>query len=361
MLACGRFDPPEPAAVNRDAAREVVDVSGPEDDDPAEQAVDEPTNAEAFLKTVKHKQPQEVSVREFLGYWGYKRRGSSIVRLIERSLSDRGLTSVPEIAKADYYGRIQILDQRDLSVDADLEIGWPISSVLDVENELIAVGPDESLPTVETLMIMHDYSQIPVLNKNRRELHGSVTWRSIARWHGDRSKATARQVMDASSQTARSSDNLLDHIARIIEHQFIYIYDPSNIYVGIVTATDLAESFLATSGPFIKIGEIEHRLRTLVNQLPLPVIQQAKQSGDSSREVKSASDLTFGEYVRILEKSENWDQLAVPFDRVTVVQNLREVNDARNDVMHFRPSPFDSQMTEAIDRCLNWLRATRGR
>lgn len=333
-------------------------MSGLENAEPTEQNV---ANAEAFLKTVKHKQPREVAVREFLGYWGYKRRGSSILRLIERSLADRGLTSVPEIAKADYYGSIKILDQRDLSDDADLEIGWPISSVLDVENELIAVGPDDSLPTVETLMIMHDFSQIPVLNKTRRELHGSVTWRSIARWHGDRSEATARQVIDVNNQTARSSDNLLDHIARIIEHQFIYIYDPSNVYVGIITATDLAESFLATSGPFIKIGEIEHRLRTLVNQLPLPVIQQAKQPGDSSRQVKSASDLNFGEYVRLLENSENWNQLAVPFDRVTVIHNLREVNDARNDVMHFRPSPFDSQVTEAIDRCLNWLRASRGR
>ncbi len=71
-------------------------MSGSEDDEPAQQAVAEPTNAETFLKTVKHKQPHEVSVREFLGYWGYKRRGSSIVRLIERSLADRGLTSVPE-------------------------------------------------------------------------------------------------------------------------------------------------------------------------------------------------------------------------------------------------------------------------
>lgn len=348
--------------MRRDAARKVIGMSDSEDGEPAEQAVAESLSAEEFLNTVKYKQPQEVSVRDFLGYWGYKRRGSSIVQQIERSLADRGLKSVPEIAKADYYGSIKILDQKDdLSDDADREIGWPISSVLDDEKELIAVGPDDSVRAVETLMIMYDFSQIPVLNKTKRELYGSVTWQSIARWHGDRTKATAREVMDANNQTAPSSDNLLDHIARIIEHQFIYIYERSRVYVGIVTATDLAESFLATSGPFIKIGEIEHRLRTLVNRLPLPVIQQAKQPGDSSRQVNSASDLTFGEYIRVLENPENWDQLGLSFDRRTVLQNLHAVNDTRNDVMHFRPSPFDSEMTEDIDRCLNWLRAAGAR
>jgi CBS domain-containing protein len=325
-----------------------------------EQALPMGRSADAFLKTVKHKQPREVAVREFLSYWGYKRRGSWILRVIEKALADRGLTSSPEIAKADYYGKITILDQRDLAEDADLEVGWPISSVLDIERGLVSVGPDDPLSVVETLMIMHDFSQIPVLSKSRKDLHGSVSWQSIARWIGDRSTATARQAMDENSETARSSDNLLNHISRIIDHEYLYIQDPSNTYVGILTATDLAESFLSTSGPFIKLGEIEHRLRILVNQLPLPVIQQAKQPSDTTRQINNASDLTFGEYVRIIEHRENWNQLGLPFDRVTVVKNLREVNDVRNDVMHFRPN-YDAQTIEPIDRCLNWLRTARGR
>lgn len=165
--------------------------------------------------------------------------------------------------------------------------------------------------------------------------------------------------MDTDFQTARSSDNLLDHIKRIIENEFLFVQDPTGIYVGILTATDLAEGFLATSGPFIKIGEIEHRLRAIVNQLPLPLIQQVESSSDHKREIESAADLSFGSYVRILEKAENWHQLGLKFDRATVVKNLREVNAARNDVMHFRPNELDPQAVEAIDRCLNWLRAIR--
>lgn len=315
--------------------------------------------ADAFLKKVKHKQPKSVPVREFLGYWGYKRRGAYILRVINRELARRGLTSSPDIALADYYGELQILDQRDLAGYPEIEIGWPVSSILDVERDLVAVGPDESLSAIETLMIMNDFSQIPVMNKNRRDLYGSVTWRSIARWQGDASQATAKQVMESGGQSAKSSDSLLIHINRIIESEYLYVQDPTGLYVGILTATDLAEGFLATAGPFIKIGEIENRLRALVNQLPLPILQEAAEHSGATRSIDTAADLSFGQYVAILERGENWDQLGLQFDRNTVVGNLREVNNARNDVMHFRPTELDAQTAEAIDKCLNWLRVVR--
>lgn len=310
----------------------------------------------AFLDTVKPNQPKSISVRNFLDFWGYKKRGASIVRSINRELARRGLTASPDIALADYYGSIQILDQRDLAEHPEVEVAWFVSSVLDPERDLISVGPEASLSTVETLMVMHDFSQIPVMNTSHRELYGSVTWKSIARWHGDKTQATARQVMEKDGQTARSSDSLLLHINRIIENDYLYIQDPTGVYVGVLTATDLAEGFHATAGPFIKIGEIENRLRALVNHLPLPAIQTAAESANATRSIETAADLSFGQYVAVLGKDDNWKQLDLPFDRKTVIENLREVNAVRNDVMHFRPTELDSQDVEAIDKCLNWLR-----
>lgn len=244
---------------------ETTDSDGPGD-------LEGRAKVDAFLDTVKPKQPKSISVRKFLGFWGYKKRGAHILRSINRELSRRGLTSSPDIALADYYGDIQFLDQRDLTEHPEIEIAWFVSSVLDPERDLVAVGPEESLSTVETLMIMNDFSQIPVMNKSHRELYGSVTWQSIARWQGEKTQATARQVMEKDGQTARSSDSLLLHISRIIENEYLYIQDPTGSYVGILTATDLAEGFHATAGPFIKLGEIENRLRALVDHLPLPAI-----------------------------------------------------------------------------------------
>jgi hypothetical protein len=314
---------------------------------------------DAFFKSIKPKKPREISVRELLGLWGKQKRGAAITKIIERELAGRGLVSYPEIAKADYYGSVKILNEKDLPAYAGLDVGWPISSVLNIDRGLVDAGPDDSLLTVETRMVLQDLSQIPVLSRARRELYGAVTWKSIAQCPGPRSEATAKQAMQENIPTARSSDSLLDHIETIIENEFLLIRDPTNVYVGILTTTDLADSFQATSGPFVKIGEIERRLRILVNQLPLPAIQQAKLPTDSAREIGSSSDLNFGEYVRVLQNQDNWNKLGLAFDRATIIRNLEAVNEVRNDVMHFRPTPPETEINEAndaIDQCLNWLR-----
>lgn len=314
---------------------------------------------ESFLAEVKHKSPKPIAVREFIAMWGYKKRGSTLVTMIESELERRGLTCVPEIVSADYYGEVTVLDLRDLPDRPASIVGWPISSVLDEESELVGVDPDTPLSQVETIMVMKCYSQIPVLSHCNRELHGSVTWKALARWSGDRSTATAKQAMVPGGYTADSSASLLAHIGAIIDNEFIYIQSPSKEYVGILTATDLADSFLETSGPFIKLGEIEQRVRALVDQLPIPDLQDCKNENDSSRTVASASDLTFGEYIRIVENPGRWSRIGLAFDRCTVLENLKEVNTIRNDVMHFRPHPLEPEKIKALDWCLNWLREAR--
>jgi|HubBroStandDraft_2_1064218.scaffolds.fasta_scaffold1231008_1 hypothetical protein len=57
------------------------------------------------------------------------------------------------------------------------------------------------------------------------------------------------------------------------------------------------------------------------------------------REIDGVSDLTIGEYIRLLEKAESWSQLKLAIDRVVFVKLLDEVRQIRNDVMHFNPDP----------------------
>ncbi|WP_139818475.1 CBS domain-containing protein [Mycobacterium celatum] len=313
---------------------------------------------DAFLSDIKVGKPKRISVKHFLKLWNYQRRGAYIVRQIENELNKRGLACTPEIAKADYYGSVNILDKRDLAPGSSNEAGWPISSVIDDERELVGVGLDTPLCEVETMMVMRDFSQLPVLSKTRRELYGTVSWKTLARWPHSRKDSTAKEAMVKGDHVAPSSDDLLQHIGAIIANDYIYIRSPDNVFVAILTATDLADNFLKTAGSFIRIGEIEQRLRALVNRLPLPTLQEAKLPGDN-REILGASDLTFGQYVAILEKPENWDKIGLDFDRATVVKNLVSINQIRNDVMHFRPRPLEPEMEDLIQQGLNWLRQAR--
>ena len=54
------------------------------------------------------------------------------------------------------------------------------------------------------------------------------------------------------------------------------------------------------------------------------------------------SALTFGENVRLLERSAVWERLGLGVDRGEVTQRLLEIRDVRNEVMHFGKSITDS-------------------
>src|SRR5262249_16106188 len=62
--------------------------------------------------------------------------------------------------------------------------------------------------------------------------------------------------------------------------------------------------------PFLLLGQIENQLRDLVRRsFTLEQLRAAKNPSDESREITDADDLTFGEYVCLLEPTaarRNW-------------------------------------------------------
>jgi hypothetical protein len=72
-------------------------------------------------------------------------------------------------------------------------------------------------------------------------------------------------------------------------------------------------------------------------------LAEARDLTDEGRKIESVDDLTFGEYVRLLENPERWDKLTLALDRATFVKDLEEVRGIRNDVMHFDPEGIDDR------------------
>jgi hypothetical protein len=94
--------------------------------------------------------------------------------------------------------------------------------------------------------------------------------------------------------------------------------------------------------PFLILGEIENHIRILIEgKFTKQDLAEARNPTDAGREIESVSDLTFGEYVRLLENPDRWDKLDLALDRVTFVKDLEEVRIIRNDVMHFDPEGID--------------------
>ena len=71
--------------------------------------------------------------------------------------------------------------------------------------------------------------------------------------------------------------------------------------------------------------------------------------------------LTFGNYVYILENPKNWDKLGLGMDRKTFCTELSHVNRIRNEVMHFSPDQIkaeDLKRLHDVSRMFETLRAT---
>lgn len=81
--------------------------------------------------------------------------------------------------------------------------------------------------------------------------------------------------------------------------------------------------------------------------------------------MQSIDDLTFGQYVRIIELPDNWAKLNLSFDKDILHALLGEVRDIRNDIMHFDPAGIDSDQVDKLSEICKFLttaiKLSRGR
>lgn len=66
-------------------------------------------------------------------------------------------------------------------------------------------------------------------------------------------------------------------------------------------------------------------------------LNAVRNPSDVARPIDGVDDLTFAEYIRLLQKAERWEKLAIAIDRNIFCKDLEEVREIRNDVTHFDP------------------------
>jgi len=218
----------------------------------------------------------------------------------------------------------------------------------------LSVGREASLRHAETKMLLHDYSQLPVIT-GTRTVHGIVSWKSIGRAHVAGSAGVqVAQCMDTDVRVLLDDMPLLKAVDEIIQHEVVLVRDPAKKIVGIVTTTDLSERLRDLTDAFLLVGNIERQIRRLIgNRIPLPVLRSFV-APESKRDVNGIEDLSFGEYLRVLQVTENWGTLGLKVDAEVVLKRLEQVRTIRNAVMHFRADSLTSvdlrglRLTEAF-------------
>ena len=77
---------------------------------------------------------------------------------------------------------------------------------------------------------------------------------------------------------------------------------------------------------------------------------------EKERKPESIDDLTFGEYIALIENPKQWERIGLKsVDRTLFVQSLNEVREIRNDIMHFDPEGIDESSKEKLKSVGDYL------
>lgn len=247
-------------------------------------------------------------------------RASVAVAAIQRDLSESGLTTVPSFTEG-WIGRTirliksgveaddstQETDTEKLmeegeadppvddAADGDLVQDKPFTlrfgNLLRSDAAVMSVRPTHSLILAQTLMLLHNYSQLAVIDEGG-VFHGAVSWESIAKAHMAHASVSTVALARQTAPVAAHDELVLPRLDEISSRDYIFIRAGDGKIAGIITGADLTSRFGEIVKPFTMIEECERRLQRRVKaKVPADAIAIA-----TNKRHKSADTLTFGSY-----------------------------------------------------------------
>lgn len=320
-------------------------------------------NFEEKLKEVQiTKKPLKTSPNEAMAYLGVFRRGWRVDETINGLLEKYDLIAEPTFESTWKWGEVEVKPKPKVpagkqSENFDDYDPTPRLSLLRAANlnkineegkglGLVSVTRQTKLNEAITIMFRHGFSQLPILS-TPREVEGIVSWSSIG-------KALALgkscdTVADCKEEVVvlDSSEPLFAAVKIILEKEVVLVRQKDRTISGIITSTDIGGQFISLAEPFLIIEQIENHIRKLLdNKFDIEQLKNSIDSGD--RNIQTLSDLTFGEYIRIIENPDNFTKLKLNIDRVVLAKQLDDVRKIRNDVMHFDPEGVSNDDLELL-------------
>lgn len=297
----------------------------------------------------------KLTVREFIGWWGYERRSAWLVKHIRNKMEELKLRSVPDFEFEYIDSKIKI-ETAGGSPSGSLEDPvHRIGTLAAAHNKPVSVAPDDPLNVATTKMQLNDFSQLPVMT-GKHTVRGIISWKSIGMGFslGTRCEQV-RDCMDESVEEISIDAPLYEAIGSIAKHGYLLVRGKNKAVTGIVTETDLSEQFMHLAGPFLLIGEIEGHLRQLIHGKFTVEEMRSTSEGEGGRDISGSADLTFGGYCRLLEKPEHWGKLNLSVDRGQFAEHLQSVRKIRNDVMHFAPDGLSPEHATVLGHMARFL------
>lgn len=312
---------------------------------------------------------KEMTTREFLWLFDfYEKRTSGNVWRINEYLRKTKMVVNPSYQSASIDEIIEIKEKvkakivtnkAEITEAAEVDEVDPINrlSILTAATKTpVFVKRDAKLLEAFHLLWQNDFTQLPVMNDERTVL-GIISWQTIAK--GYISKIDSDCVKDFMSDNFIVLDEktpLFNAIKEVIKIGVVFVKDNEKKIKGPVTPSDLNEQFIELIEPFILLEQIENYIRLIFNsKITIEQINKLIKVDEEKKLINFVSDMSFGEYIIVLQNSEIWSLLDLPFDKTSFIKNLDDVRNVRNGVMHFSPDRISKKELELLRKTSKFL------
>lgn len=302
------------------------------------------------------KKARKITPRQLFNAFNFERRTPRNCYWVDKFLNENSLMVNP------HYNDVWIDEEISLEHKPIAQTDMPVDPIrrintLDSANTIpVYVNNDDSLLAATTLMQCNDFSQLPVVNGNVRNLMGFISWETIqrARINGINSDCV-KDYVDPNVAKLSNDTPLIQAIEVVKEHDFAVVLAKDKSLYGIVTVSDVTTQFISETEPYVLLSELESHLRNLLRDKIL--VEDLKNlCNNATGEITSIDDMSFGDYIAVFGNEKQWKKIKIVADRKTFITTLEEIRKIRNEVMHFRPEGIGCAKKETLRQFVSYLR-----
>lgn len=216
---------------------------------------------------------------------------------------------------------------------------------------VIKVKESDSLSRARTLMMLNNFSQLPVVRGKGDRAVGAITWEQIGRKLSANPNATLQNCIDRTPPKFDLTADLLGAIDTINEFGYTLVTKGDEELSGIVTSADLGATLALIARPILLLERLEDRLHYILGRLHDRGIVNASHFTKPASEAAGTievriEDLPLGEKIRLTTDPNRWHYVTNSFDRQAIVNSLNGASSLRNRLMHFRE--LDTPQKDAL-------------
>lgn len=251
---------------------------------------------------------------------------------------------------------------------------YQIEQLLEGKSKMVSVSKEDTILHALSLMLEHDYSQLPVLENNGEfdDVVGMVTYEGIIRGIRNFSinieSLKSRDVMEKAF-TCNAGDDLFDILDRLKESSSAVVYSSEFPEIaGIITSYDITEYFRAQTEDLMRVEDIESTVRDLIQEAYTTIrplgeedfvdeikLNNAAKSVSYGRP-KNFDKLSLSEYINLLTLSETWGFFEPIFNLpAEPIKNLLNgIRETRNQLAHFR-GDLSTEERDRLKFAVDWI------